>query len=128
MQKPSFDTILENVCVIMPTAAYILLTAGVTRLAGALGGADQRPRTKSAPLAPRPRRPRPRMGVTIPGHPPDLSEDWAGMLENLVPAPRATRVQYPARAALARICAPREHAYARRAGTQCGTQRRAAGS
>ena len=55
MQKPSFDTILENVCVIMPTAAYILLTARVTRLAGALEGANQRPRTKSAPRAPQPR-------------------------------------------------------------------------
>ena len=56
------------------------------------------------------------------------------MLENLVPAPRATRVQYylptrgVVRAALARICAPRERAYPRRAGTQCGTRRRAAGS
>ena len=56
------------------------------------------------------------------------------MLENLVPAPRAARVQYrvPARgaprAAIAYICAPRERAYARRAGKQCSTRRRAAGS
>ena len=61
------------------------------------------------------------------------------MLVNLVPAQRATRrarMQYrvparrAARAALARIlvCAPRERAYARHAGKQCGTRLRAAGS
>ena len=48
------------------------------------------------------------------------------MLENLVPAPRATRVQYrvpargAARSALTRICVPRERAYARPASTTCG--------